>query len=193
LVGQKLPLKFLEVNQETNKLVVSNRKAVVETQMQDLSRGDLVTGVVRALKPYGAFVEVGGMSGLLHISQISYDRIEDLEKVLQPGMEVKCMIIDHDKVNGRIALSTKSLEPNPGDMLKDPQMVFDNAEESAQKYHAKMEQERKAREEAARDIVLGLGDSLDGLGDDFNGDDDGESSSSDPLADVSDSLDSLLS
>ncbi|KAL3903723.1 MAG: hypothetical protein SGILL_010340, partial [Bacillariaceae sp.] len=193
LIGQKLPLKFLEVNQENNKLVVSNRKAVVEAQMQDLSRGDLVSGVVRALKPYGAFVEVGGMSGLLHISQISYDRIEDLEQVLQPGMPVKCMIIDHDKVNGRIALSTKSLEPNPGDMLKDPQMVFDKAEESAEKYHAKMEEERKAREEAARDIVLGLGDSLDGLGDDLNGDDDTGSSSSDPLADVSDSLDSLLS
>merc|ERR1712028_120420 len=92
LVGQILPLKFLEVNQENNKLVVSNRKAVVETQMANLSRGDLV--------------EVGGMSGLLHISQISYDRIEDLEKVLQPGMDVKCMIIDHDKINGRIALST---------------------------------------------------------------------------------------
>ncbi len=193
LIGQRLPLKFLEVNQETSKLVVSNRKAVVESQMADLSRGDLVTGVVKALKPYGAFVEVGGMSGLLHISQISYDRIEDLERVLQPGMQVKCMIIDHDKVNGRIALSTKTLEPQPGDMLKDPQMVFDRAEETAKAYHAKMEEERKAREDAARDIVLGLGDSLDGLGDDLAGGDMAGSSSSDPLADVSDSLDSLLS
>jgi small subunit ribosomal protein S1 len=185
LVGQKLLLKFLEVNQENNKLVVSNRKAVVEQQMADLSRGDLVSGVVKALKPYGAFIEVGGMSGLLHISQISYDRIEDLELVLQPGMQVKCMIIDHDKVNGRIALSTKTLEPEPGDMLKDPMMVFERAEDTAKKYHERMEAERKAREEAARDIVLGLGDSLDDL--------DGSSDSSDPLADVSDSLDSLLS
>jgi len=194
LIGQILPLKFLEVNQENNKLVVSNRKAVVETQMANLSRGDLVEGSVQALKPYGAFIEVGGMSGLLHISQISYDRIEDLEKVLQPGMPVKCMIIDHDKVNGRIALSTKTLEPNPGDMLRDSQKVFDMAEESAEKYHTKMEEERKARESAARDIVLGLGDSLDGLGYDLDGDGDSSSSgSSDPLADVSDSLDSLLS
>jgi len=187
LVGQKLQLKFLEVNQEANKLVVSNRKAVVEQQMADLSRGDLVSGIVKALKPYGAFVEVGGMSGLLHISQISYDRIDDLEKVLQPGMQVKCMIIDHDKVNGRIALSTKTLEPEPGDMMKDPAMVFAKAEETAEKYHQRMEAERKAREEAARDIVLGLGDSLDDLG---SGDSDDETS--DPLADVSDSLDSLL-
>jgi small subunit ribosomal protein S1 len=187
LVGQRLQLKFLEVNQDNNKLVVSNRKAVVEQQMADLSRGDLVTGIVKALKPYGAFVEVGGMSGLLHISQISYDRIEDLEKVLQPGMQVKCMIIDHDKVNGRIALSTKTLEPNSGDMIRDPQMVFDKAEETAAKYHAHMEEERKQREQTARDLVLGLGDSLDGL------DGDESSDGADPLADVSDSLDSLLS
>lgn len=185
LIGQVLPLKFLEVNQEDNKLVVSNRRAVVEQQMSDLSRGDIITGVVKALKPYGAFVEVGGMSGLLHISQISYDRIEDLEKVLQPGMQVKCMIIDHDKVNGRIALSTKTLEPEPGDMLRDSKKVFEMAEETAKAYHERMEAERKAREEQAKDIVMGLGDSLDGLA----GDDDSE----DPLADVSDNLDSLLS
>ncbi len=185
MIGSKIQLKFLEVNQEAQKLVVSNRKALVEQQMADLSRGDIVTGMVKALKPYGAFVEVGGMSGLLHISQISYDRIDDLEKVLQPGMQVKCMIIDHDKVNGRIALSTKTLEPEPGDMLKDPAMVFAKAEETALKYHERMEAERKAREEAARDIVLGLGDSLDDLGV-------SDEMTSDPLADVSDSLDSLL-
>ena len=188
IIGSTIPLKFLEVDQENNKLVVSNRRAVVEQQMSDLSRGDIINGMVKALKPYGAFVEVGGMSGLLHISQISYDRIDDLEKVFQPGQQVKCMIIDHDKVNGRIALSTKTLEPEPGDMLKDPEMVFEKAEETAARYHERMEAERKAREEAARDIVLGLGDSLDDLAEDgANGE------AADPLSDVSDSLDSLLS
>jgi len=189
LIGQQLPLKFLEVNQEANKLVVSNRRAVVEKQMADLSRGDVVDGFVKALKPYGAFVEVGGMSGLLHISQISYDRIDDLEKVFQIGDKVKCMIIDHDKANGRIALSTKSLEPEPGDMLRDSARVFEMAEETARKYHERMEMERIAREEDTKNIVLGLGDSLDSLdGDDVNGDD-----AADPLNDVNDSLDSLLS
>ncbi|GMI41319.1 hypothetical protein TrCOL_g575 [Triparma columacea] len=177
LVGTVLPLKFLEVNQEANKLVVSNRRAVVEKQMQDLSRGDVVSGIVKALKPYGAFVEVGGMSGLLHISQISYDRIDDLEKVFKPGDKVKCMIIDHDKVNGRIALSTKTLEPEPGDMLKDPDAVFEAADDTAKKYHERMETERKAREEAAKDIVMGLGEGMD---------------VADPLAEVTDSLESVL-
>lgn len=196
LIGTTLPLKFLEVNQENSKLVVSNRRAVVEQQMANLSRGDLVSGLVKALKPYGAFVEVGGMSGLLHISQISCDRIEDLEKVLQIGMPIKCMIIDHDKANGRIALSTKSLEPQAGDMLRDPQAVFDQAEETAKKYHEKMEAERKARESAARDIVLGLGDSLEelgvGLDDDSSDDAEAAAEVKDPLEDVSDNLDSLL-
>jgi len=177
LIGVTLPLKFLEVNQEANKLVVSNRRAVVEKQMKDLSRGDVVEGIIKALKPYGAFVEVGGMSGLLHISQISYDRIDDLEAVFAPGTKVKCMIIDHDKVNGRIALSTKTLEPEPGDMLKDSDRVFELADQTAAKYHERMEAERKAREEAAKDIVMGLGDGLE---------------VSDPLADVTDSLESVL-
>jgi small subunit ribosomal protein S1 len=132
----------------------------------------------------------------LHISQISYDRIDDLEKVLQPGMKVKCMIIDHDKVNGRIALSTKTLEPEPGDMLKDPDAVFAKAEVTAAAYHARMEAERQAREVAARDIVLGLGDSLDDLGGGLGGiggGGDKTGDGADPLQDVSDSLDSLLS
>lgn len=163
LVGQRLPLKFLEVNQEDNKLVVSNRRAVVEAQMSDLSRGDVIEGIVKALKPYGAFVEVGGMSGLLHISQISMDRISDLEQVLQPGQKIKCMIIDHDKVNGRIALSTKTLEREPGDMIKNPESVYQNAEETAKVYLEMQEAERKKREASAKDIVLGLGEALDDL------------------------------
>jgi small subunit ribosomal protein S1 len=188
LIGQELPLKFLEVTQDQSKLVVSNRRAVVDKQMNDLSRGDVIEGVVKALKPYGAFVQVGGMSGLLHISQISYDRIDDLETVVQVGMNMKCMIIDHDKVNGRIALSTKTLEPEPGDMLKDPQRVFDLAEQSAESYHQRMEAERKAREQQTKNIVLGLGDTFD-EDETSNGDDE----NNDPLKDVSDSLDSILS
>lgn len=184
LVGQHLPLKFLEVNQEENKLVVSNRRAVVETQMEDLSRGDVIEGVIKALKPYGAFVEVGGMSGLLHISQISMDRIVDIERVLQPGQRVKCMIIDHDKVNGRIALSTKTLEPEPGDMMKDPERVFAMAEETARVYLEKQEAERKKREASAKDIVMGLGDALDDLSVGMGGGD---------ADNAGDNLDSLLS
>jgi len=163
IIGQTYMLKFLEVNQDENKLVVSNRRAVVEDSMKSIKRGDVKTGIVKAIKPYGAFVDIDGISGLLHISQISYDRIENLEAVLATNTVIKCMVIDHDKANGRIALSTKVLEPEPGDMIKDPKMVFENADETAAKYHERMEAERKAREEAAQDIVMGLGDLDDNI------------------------------
>lgn len=83
MVGQEIPLKFLEVDQTKNRLVVSNRRAVVETQMRDLRPGEVVTGEVRGIKPYGAFIDIGGVSGLLHISQISHDHISDVGTVLE--------------------------------------------------------------------------------------------------------------
>jgi len=163
MVGKRIPLKFLEVNEAANKLVVSNRRAVIEHSMASIKRGDVYDGIITAVKPYGAFVEIMGMSGLLHISQISYDRVENLEATLAAGMAIKCMVIDHDKAAGRIALSTKTLEPEPGDMLRDPERVFALADETAAKYHARVEAEKLAREQAAKEMVLGLGDSLGSL------------------------------
>ena len=93
MVGQEIPLKFLEVDQAKNRLVVSNRRAIVETQMRDLNPGEVVTGIVRGIKPYGAFIDIGGVSGLLHISQISHDHISDIESVLTVGAELKAMVI----------------------------------------------------------------------------------------------------
>lgn len=169
MVGKRIPLKFLEVNEAANKLVVSNRRAVIEHSMASIKRGDVYDGIITAVKPYGAFVEIMGMSGLLHISQISYDRVENLEATLAAGMAIKCMVIDHDKAAGRIALSTKTLEPEPGDMLRDPERVFALADETAAKYHARVEAEKLAREQAAKEMVLGLGDSVDPLADDTLG------------------------
>lgn len=70
------------------------------------------------------------------------------------------MILDHDKANGRVALSTKTLEPTPGDMLKSMETVFSQAEATAAKYHERLEAERLAREAAAKDIVAGLGGAM---------------------------------
>jgi small subunit ribosomal protein S1 len=163
MIGKRIPLKFLEVNQGANKLVVSNRRAVIEHSMASIKRGNVYDGTITAVKPYGAFVEIMGMSGLLHISQISYDRVENLEATLTTGMSVKCMVIDHDKAAGRIALSTKTLEPEPGDMLRDAEHVFALADETAAKYHARVDAEKRAREQAAKEMVLSLGDSVGAL------------------------------
>ena len=92
-VGKVLPLKFLEVDQAKNRLVVSNRRAMVEAKLTNLEPGQLVNGVVRSIKPYGAFVDIGGITGLLHISQISHDHITDVTKVLSEGQEISAMIL----------------------------------------------------------------------------------------------------
>jgi small subunit ribosomal protein S1 len=156
LVGQTLKIKFLDVDKEGNRLVASHKKAIVDSTIVDLTIGSVVKGYVTAVKPYGAFIDVGGISGLLHISQISCDHIADVSTVLPQGSEIKCMVISQDKGKGRIALSTKTLEAEPGDMIKDREKVFENAEDTAAKYQERLEAERKAREEAAQDAIFGL-------------------------------------
>ena len=155
-IGKKLELKFLDVDKDSSRLVVSHRKAVVDSQINELSVGSVLRGIVTAVKPYGAFVDIGGMSGLLHISQISCDHISNVEAVIPVGTQIKCMVISQDKGKGRVALSTKTLEQEPGDMIKNPSAVFDNAEETAAKYQERIAAERKAREEAAQDVIFGL-------------------------------------
>lgn len=165
LVGVELPLKFLEVDNEKNRLVVSHRRAVVEKQMTNLVAGEVVEGVVRGIKPYGAFIDIGGVSGLLHVSQISHDHVGDIAAVLADGSAVKCMIINQDKEKGRISLSTKTLEPEPGDMVRNSALVFEKADEMAARYHKRLEEERKAAADVADDIVSTLDmASLDDLG-----------------------------
>jgi len=137
LMGQELPLKFLEVDEERNRLVLSHRRALVERQMNKLETGEVVTGTVRGIKPYGAFIDIGGVSGLLHISEISHDHIETPHNVFSVGDELKVMIIDLDADRGRISLSTKQLEPEPGDMVRNRALVFEKAEEMAQRWREK--------------------------------------------------------
>eukprot|EP00184_Porphyridium_aerugineum_P005213 CAMPEP_0184700106 /NCGR_PEP_ID=MMETSP0313-20130426/8700_1 /TAXON_ID=2792 /ORGANISM="Porphyridium aerugineum, Strain SAG 1380-2" /LENGTH=378 /DNA_ID=CAMNT_0027159513 /DNA_START=96 /DNA_END=1232 /DNA_ORIENTATION=+ len=155
-VGTTLPLKFIEVDAEKGRVVLSHRRAMVQSQMLSIETGQVVSGVVRGVKPYGIFIDVNGMTGLLHISQISHDRVDDPTAVVKVNDIVKCMVISQDKEKGRISLSTKTLEPEPGDMLKDAKMVFSRAEEMAEKYHQRLEEERKAAADVADDIVSSL-------------------------------------
>ena len=88
-----LPLKFLEVDEERNRLVLSHRRALVERKMNRLEVGEVVIGTVRGIKPYGAFIDIGGVSGLLHISEISHEHIETPHSVLNVNDQMKVMII----------------------------------------------------------------------------------------------------
>ncbi|MBD2654898.1 MULTISPECIES: 30S ribosomal protein S1 [Synechocystis] len=137
LVGEDLPLKFLEVDEERNRLVLSHRRALVERKMNGLEVAQVVVGSVRGIKPYGAFIDIGGVSGLLHISEISHDHIDTPHSVFNVNDEIKVMIIDLDAERGRISLSTKQLEPEPGAMLKDRDLVNEKADEMAEIFRQK--------------------------------------------------------
>jgi len=157
LVGEELPLKFLEVDEDRNRLVLSHRRALVERKMNRLEVGEVVIGSVRGIKPYGAFIDIGGVSGLLHISEISHDHIDTPHSVFNVNDEIKVMIIDLDAERGRISLSTKQLEPEAGDMIKNRDRVYDMAEEMAAKYREQMrakQQGSKQADAAAADVDI---------------------------------------
>ena len=153
LVGEQLPLKFLEVDEERNRLVLSHRRALVERKMNGLEVGQVVIGSVRGIKPYGAFIDIGGVSGLLHISEISHDNIDTPHSVFGVNDELKVMIIDLDAERGRISLSTKHLEPEAGDMLKNRDLVFEKAEEMAEKYRQKLLAEAQGKEAPTEEVL----------------------------------------
>jgi small subunit ribosomal protein S1 len=165
LVGEDLPLKFLEVDEERNRLVLSHRRALVERKMNGLEVGQVVIGSVRGIKPYGAFIDIGGVSGLLHISEISHDHIDTPHSVFNVNDELKVMIIDLDAERGRISLSTKQLEPEAGAMLKNRELVYEKAEEMAEKYRQKLLAEAEGRpiEEEILDIPPALEEIEDDL------------------------------
>lgn len=141
LVGQELLLKLLEVEEDCNRLVFSHRLALIGRKMLRIAVGDLKLGIVRGIKPYGVFIDIGGISGLLEISDISHELIENPHSVFNVNDVVKALIVNLDAERGRISLSTKYLEPEPGDMLKKPQLVYEKAEKMAAKYLGKLGKE----------------------------------------------------
>ncbi|GBF91122.1 30S ribosomal protein S1 [Raphidocelis subcapitata] len=137
-VGASIPAKFLEVDEEGERLVFSHRRASSSADMQGYKVGDVVVGVVQSVRPYGAFVDIGGAIGLLHISQITHERLTTVDQVLAEGDKLKVMILSQDSDRGRVTLSTKKLEPEPGDMLRDPQKVFENADRMAEMFRQRV-------------------------------------------------------
>ncbi|MBE9076643.1 S1 RNA-binding domain-containing protein [Romeria aff. gracilis LEGE 07310] len=132
LLGQRLTVAFLEVNPETNKLVLSERIAARSLVLSRLQRGQVVSGTVASIKPFGAFIDFDGASGLLHIKQVSKSYVESLGQVLQVGQPIKAVVTNIDDERGRISLSTQALEKYPGEMLKEPETVMAEAEQRAE-------------------------------------------------------------
>ena len=131
-VGNTLSVGFLEVNQDNNKLVMSQRLAARSQAMATLGVGQLVSGKVASLKPYGAFVKFDGVTGLLHINQISQNYVDSLSKLLREGQAIKAIIVSLDESRGRISLSTKVLEKYPGEVLKEFDTVMEDIDNRLQ-------------------------------------------------------------
>ncbi|AHJ29781.1 SSU ribosomal protein S1p [Nodularia spumigena CCY9414] len=131
LKGQSLTVAFLEINRNTNKLILSQRLATRSSSFSLLQLNQLVEGRVTGIKPFGIFVDLDGLSALLHIKQVSQKYIESLEKVFQIGQTIKAVIIDLDEGKGRVAISTRVLENFPGEMLENFDEVMASAEARA--------------------------------------------------------------
>lgn len=124
-VGQSIPLKVIEVDKERRKVVLSNKLAVVEeresrSQETKLSLAPNQTrrGVVRRLTNYGAFIDLGGIDGLLHISEMSWTRINDPKEVLKEGQELDVLILKMDLENNRVSLGLRQILPDPWEDIK---------------------------------------------------------------------------
>lgn len=120
--------------------------------MAKFNVGDVLVGNVRQIQPYGAFIEANGVQGLLHISQISNERVMSMDGIFTVGDKIKVMVLTKESVDGKskLGLTTRKLEPNPGDMLRNPKLVFEKAEEMAEEFKKRVASaESIARGEAA--------------------------------------------
>jgi small subunit ribosomal protein S1 len=124
-VNQKLRCLVAEVNIEERNLVVSRRalqekerEEAREKLWQELAEGQTREGIVRSVKDFGAFVDLGGVDGLLHVSEMSWARVDKAEQVVQPGQKVKVLVLKIDPERRKVSLGLKQLQPSPWDTIE---------------------------------------------------------------------------
>jgi len=116
-VGSVIGVRLIEVDPQQNRLVFSERASASDLSpvavLNRLCPGDVCQGTVTNLTAFGAFVDLGGVEGLVHISELSWDRVRNPGDVLQPGQQVDVHVLGVNPDEGRVALSLKRLRPNP--------------------------------------------------------------------------------
>lgn len=116
-IGTAIGVRLIEVDPPQNRLVFSERASASDLPpaavLNSLSPGDVCRGVVTNLTAFGGFVDLGGVEGLVHISELSWDRVRSPGDVLQAGQEVEVYVLGVNPDEGRVALSLKRLRPNP--------------------------------------------------------------------------------
>lgn len=125
-VGQSIPLKILEIDRERKKVVLSNRQADEERRasakddlFQNVNVGDTLDGTVRRLTDYGAFVDLGGVDGLLHISEMSWARINHPREMFKEGQKIQVMVLRLDSGTGKISLGHRQVLPDPWNLIRE--------------------------------------------------------------------------
>ena len=120
LTGQDIPVKIIKLNRRRGNVVVSRKMAVEEeinvrknATLDHIREGAIVTGVVKNLTEYGAFVDLGGIDGLLHVTDMSYGRITHPSEMLHVDEEIAVKVLKFDRAKERVSLGIKQLEPDP--------------------------------------------------------------------------------
>ena len=124
LIGQDIPVKVIKLNRRRGNVVVSRKLAVEDeinsrksVTLEHLSEGATVVGTVKNLTEYGAFIDLGRIDGLLHVTDMSYGRITHPSEMLQVGQDVTVKILKFDRAKERVSLGIKQLEPDPWDTV----------------------------------------------------------------------------
>ena len=123
-VGKTMEFKVVKINQEFRNVVVSH-KALIEQELEaqkkeiigKLEKGQILEGIVKNITSYGVFVDLGGVDGLIHITDLSWGRVDDPHKVVELDQKINVVILDFDDEKKRIALGLKQLTPHPWDAL----------------------------------------------------------------------------
>ena len=131
-VGKTMEFKIVKINQEYKNVVVSH-KALIEAELEaqkkeiisKLEKGQILEGTVKNITTYGVFIDLGGVDGLIHITDLSWGRVDDPHKVVELDQKINVVIIDFDDEKKRIALGLKQLTPHPWDALDENLKVGD--------------------------------------------------------------------
>ena len=132
-VGKTMEFKVVKINQEFRNVVVSH-KALIEAELEaqkkeiisKLEKGQILEGIVKNITSYGVFVDLGGVDGLIHITDLSWGRVDDPHKVVELDQKINVVILDFDDEKKRIALGLKQLTPHPWDALNADLKVGDH-------------------------------------------------------------------
>lgn len=157
LIGSTLSVKVIEVDQDRRRLIFSEREAQKEWRakrkqklLAELSVGDVVNGVVTGLRDFGAFVNIGGADGLIHVSELAWHRVDHPRDILSIGDKIEVYVLNLDRETNRIALSRKRLLSDPWD-------------EAQYRYHEGQLVEGQVTNVVDFGAFVALGDGLEGL------------------------------